>query len=521
LLAKRNFAAATIAAVLLVAGCGGGTRDHPARASASDPDAAVGPVPRQGGLPRATVTVDPVGPARIVPRSFFGISTEYWAIPLFGRHMREFERALSLLRVPGNGPFVLRIGGDSADHSVFDLNVGRLPRGVFDLRPSWFHRTSLLASDLRAHVLMDLNLVTDQPAMAGRWARAAMTELPRGSVVGFEIGNEPDLYSRRYWATVFSPLGLLTRDLPVELTPQGYVSLFGTYDRVLAMIAPHVGLVGPVVAYPALALPWIATLLRGPHPGLRLISAHEYPYSACETPLSPLFPTISRILSEGATAGMAASVKPAVLLAHRAGFPFRLTEANSVTCGGLPGVSDTFATALWAPDAMFELLRTGANGVNVHVRAYADNAAFGLGTDGIVAHPLMYGLILFTRMLGAGARLVPATLEAPGSLHLKAWAVRVGARDLRVLVINKGDHTVRVRLHLPASAPATVERLLAPSPRALSGVTLGGQHLGIHETWLGRRSTPTIRRAAGGVYALSVPATSAALVRVQTEARAR
>jgi hypothetical protein len=466
------------------------------------------------------VTVSAAGPARIVPRSFFGISTEYWAIPLFGRHMREFERALSLLRVPGNGPFILRIGGDSADHSVFDVNVGRLPRGVFDLRPSWFHRTSELVSHIRARLIVDLNLVTDSPLMARRWALASTVGLPRRTVVGLEIGNEPDLYTRRYWASVFSPIGLLARDLPVELTPDSYVRLFGSYSRVLSTLSPRIGLVGPVVAYPALALPWISTLLRGPHPGLEEISAHEYPYSACEPPLSPQFPTISRILSEGATAGMAASVKPAVLLAHRAGFPFRLTEANSVTCGGLPGVSDTFATALWAPDAMFELLRTGANGVNVHVRAYADNAAFGLGPDGIVAHPLMYGLILFTRMLAADARLVPATLEAPSSLHLKAWAVRNGARDLRVLVINKGAHTVRARLHLPASTPATVERLLAPSPRALSGVTLGGRHLGIHETWLGRRSTPTIRRAAG-VYTLTVPAASAALVQVQTDARAR
>jgi hypothetical protein len=31
-------------------------------------------------------------------------------------------------------------------------------------------------------------------------------------------------------------------------------------------------------------------------------------------------------------------------------------------------VSDTFATALWAPDALFELLRAGIDGVNVHVR---------------------------------------------------------------------------------------------------------------------------------------------------------
>jgi hypothetical protein len=253
---------------------------------------------------------------------------------------------------------------------------------------------------------------------------------------------------------------------------------------------------------------------------LSLVTAHEYPYSACEPPLSPEFPTIARLLSESATAGLAASVKSAVLLAHRASFPFRLTEVNSVTCGGLPGVSDTFATALWAPDAMFELLRTGANGVNVHVRAYAVNAAFGLGRHGIVAHPLLYGLILFTRMLGPNARLVQAGLAAPRSLHLKAWAVRVGARGLRVLLINKGAHAARVDLSLPASGPAGVERLLAPSVRARAGVTLDGQHLGAHDTWLGRPRRERINPGARG-YELTLPATSAALVRVQTDAPAR
>jgi hypothetical protein len=217
---------------------------------------------------------------------------------------------------------------------------------------------------------------------------------------------------------------------------------------------------------------------------------------------------------------MAADVRPAVLLAHHAGFPFRLTELNSVTCGGKPGVSNTFATALWAPDALFELMRAGVNGVNVHVRAYAVNGAFGLGPGRIVPHPLLYGLILFTRMLGPHARLVDLHLAAASSLHVKAWAVGVGATGLRVLVINKGRHAVRVALRLPATGPATVERLLAPSVRATAGETLQGQHLGVHDTWVGVPSRETVRQGAGG-YELDIPPTSAAMVRVQTDVRAR
>jgi hypothetical protein len=249
------------------------------------------------------------------------------------------------------------------------------------------------------------------------------------------------------------------------------------------------------------------------------VTAHEYPYSACAPRLSPIYATVGRVLSEDATAEMATDVRPAMLLAHEAGYPFRLTELNSVTCGGKPGVSDAFATALWAPDALFELMRIGVNGVNIHVRAYAVNGAFVRAPRGIVARPLLYGMILFTRMLGPGARLVDLRLAAASSLHFKAWATRVGAHELRVLVINKGTHVVRATLRLPAIASASVERLLAPSVRARTGETLDGQRIGRRETWVGRPSHETIRRSGTG-YALNVPAGSAALIRVQTEARA-
>jgi len=36
-----------------------------------------------------------------VPRSYFGLSTEYWALPLYAEHMALFERVLSLLQVRG------------------------------------------------------------------------------------------------------------------------------------------------------------------------------------------------------------------------------------------------------------------------------------------------------------------------------------------------------------------------------------------------------------------------------------
>jgi hypothetical protein len=512
---QRTRAAALAALALAVAACSADRPGHGA-ITGSRP---LPSVARVHPDVRVVVTVSRHARSIRVPRSYLGVSAEYWGIDDFGRLMGDYERVLSLLRVPGNGPFVLRIGGDSADRSVLDMRT-RLPAAIFDVRAPWFRRLRTLVAALHARLIFDLGLVTETPLMVGRWAHAAMAELPRASLMDYEIGNEPDLYNRSYWATVFSPIGVLLRNLPLSVTPSSYVQLSGAYSAVLSKISPGIGLGGPVVAYPAIALNWISTLLKGAHRGLKLVTAHEYPYSGCVPPLSPLYATIGRVLSEDASAEMAQDVRPAVVLAHRAGLPFRLTEFNSVTCGGKRGVSNTFATALWAPDALFELMRVGVDGVNVHVRAYAVNGAFGIGGTGIVPHPLYYGLVLFARMLGPDARLVGLRLAAPPSLDVKAWAVQVGARDLRVLVIDKGRHPVRAVLRLPASAPAAVDRLLASSAQATTGETLDGQHLGVHDTWVGPPSRETIRPSAGR-YELTVPATSAALITVQTEARAR
>src|SRR5690242_17880821 len=74
------------------------------------------PAPR---LAQATLTIGPALSTAPVPTSFFGISTEYWTLPLFERDSPVFERVLSLLHVAGDGPLILRIGGDSADHAFW------------------------------------------------------------------------------------------------------------------------------------------------------------------------------------------------------------------------------------------------------------------------------------------------------------------------------------------------------------------------------------------------------------------
>ena len=350
-----------------------------------------------------------------------------------------------------------------------------------------------------------------------------------GQIVAFEIGNEPDIYSREAWKrgigiegnAPHNPAGVAPADLPKEITATSFAKQFQAYANALHRAAPTVPVIAPALAEATDNLEWIKTLLRYRTKNLRAVSAHIYPYSACAQPGAAKYPTIHKVLSENATAGMARTVAPAIAVAHQAGLGLRLTEINSVTCGGLEGVSNTFATALWAPDALFELMNAGVDGVNLHARVTSINRPFSFDQRGLQTRPLLYGLFAFAQTLGPDARLVPVQLRTGSrSLHLKVWAVRHAEPGpspdfrLNVLVINKGRRSALVNLHLPTRSQGFVQRLLAPSASSTSGVTWHGQQLNHQADWQGGYALPKLGPTGNGSYVLRVRGESAALLTV-------
>jgi len=448
-----------------------------------------------------------------VPGSFLGVSFESWGLPLFERHGALLARTLSLIRAPGAAPLIVRVGGNSTDRTFWDPTGRRLAPWAFGLTPRYFRRLAELVRRTGARILFDLNLATATAAMSAEVAAVAERLLPPGSIMGFEVGNEPDLYDHAAWLAKLSRNAHGFYVVRRPMSPARYVADFNAYARVLGPIAPRTPLVGPAVGYPLLDASWISKLLDGPHPRLGIVSAHIYPYTACAKPGSPNYPTVDRLLSEHASAGLARLIAPAAELAGRAGLALRVTELNSVSCGGRPGVSDSFASALWAPDALFELLRAGVAGVNIHVRAEAVNGAFALTNHGLLARPLLYGLTLFARTLGSGARLMQTQQQASSSARLKVWAVRLANGKLHVLLIDKGERSTTVRLQLATSDTAMLQRLLAAGPHSRSGVTLDGQRLGSDGRWHGRPSPEAIRPDAHG-YTVTLAPYSAALLSV-------
>jgi hypothetical protein len=471
-------------------------------------------LPASAAGDEANATICSLQPIRAIPSSYLGVSTEYWTMPLWEAHGAIAARVLSLLRVPGDGRLVLRIGGDSSQRTFWVKSTRGAPSWTYLLTPRWFAQTRQLVDRTGARVILDLNTITGTPSDAEGLVRAAESRLPRGSIIGFEIGNESDLYLRSYWLDTIDHPWADAAVAPPAITASDYARQFVGYSAAVRSAAAGVPLLGPTIGNSLYSERWIRTLLADPHPGLGTVSGHWYPYSGCAHPGRPSYPSIAKLMDGNVAANMARGMTPVIRLVHRMGLKFRLTELNSVTCGGLRGVSNTFATALWTPDALFRLLGAGVDGINIHVREDAVNQAFALRRFGLQAQPLLYGMLLFDRTMGPDAQLVRVHLDVHHVRHFDVYAVRVAHNVLHVLAIDKSGSAVRLDLVLPATAEASVQRLLAPSVSARYGVSLDGQWLGRDARWHGRASEERIKPGSYG-YQLTVPRYSAALMTVQ------
>ena len=443
-------------------------------------------------------------PGATVPASFLGLAFEYDDILRYtgGAPDPRVVQLVGALQVAGAGPPVIRVGGNSTDESWWNPDHGPAPPGIsYDVDLPWLQGVAGTASALGARLVLGVNLGLDDPGAAATWAVAARADL--GSGIGaFEIGNEPDLYPGHAYGQ-----GRTVR-------PPGYG--FGQYEaeyRAYAAalrqaLGPSVPLAGPAALTPA----WMGDLpgfLQRESPAL--VTYHQYPLSACGTkPGQAGYPTIAELLSDRATHRLAAEVGPFVREAAAAGRGLRVDEVNSAICHGARGVSDTFASALWVADLLFEYAAAGVAGVNVQTVSWAAYTPFVPGPRPVV-EPEYYGLWLAAQALPAGARLLP--LHGAGGA-VKAWATLDGAGSLRVVALHRGvGGPADLDLHVPGRGPAHIARLRAPSLDARTGVSLGGSTFDGSTDGRPRGDAGSERvDPAGGTYRLSVPPASAALL---------
>lgn len=464
-----------------------------------------------------------------LPASFLGLALEYGTVPEWTSqdgHPNPILPALLRNLAPAGRPSI-RIGGQSEDRSWWPVPGLHRPVGVTQsLGPSWIRSARRLVKETGARLLVGINLEAGSSQISQMEADRLVHGLGAGNIQALELGNERDLYRAIPWyreqGDHILPWYAKTGALEFARSPGWGPSAYAGQAASFAARLPRLPLAGPDTVPGS----WTTAFARLRRSRVGMLTSHAYGLNQCVTdPALPGYPSLEHLLSLHASRGMFAGVAQTVALAHRDGLSDRIDELGSVTCNGRPGVSDTFASALWAMDALFEAARLGLDGVNLHTYPDSSNGLFDFSYSHsshrwrATIHPLYDGALMFARAAPPGSRLLRTVSSAQA--RLRAWATLGADGWVRVLLINDSpDEAARVRLEDPVgyrTATASVQWLRAPGVAATGNVTIGGRRFG--STLTGVPAPPRLQSlgARGAYRTLTVPAASAALVTIQPD----
>jgi hypothetical protein len=443
-----------------------------------------------------TVTTTPAGS---IGPAFAGLSYEKSSMQerLFTASNSDFIGLFKRL-----GTSVLRVGGNTVDENVWTPNGAGRTTG--QIAPS---DVASLAGFVKAtgwQCLYGINLGgaatgATTPALAAAEVAYAAEQFG-SSLLGIEIGNEPDAYGDpgSYFAGNWSLSDFLT--------------LWGEFRSAILASTPTVRITGPVASYnvSGWTIPFGQAVTRSE---IDLLTQHYYRANG-QSPFS----TASFLVTSDPTL-----VRELATLnsgAQNIGVPFRISECNSFYDGGAPGVSDSYASSLWVIDFLFDCAQGGSTGTNFHGGWDSPGYTPIADSNGAVVdvRPEYYGILFFTL---AGQGTIYTTQLTAGSLNVTAYAVKYSLCGLNLVVVNKDqEQNLQLTTQLPqAASSATLLEMTqlssgagGPDLTATGGVTIQGASVETDGSF-----------SPGAAYTLSVdgsqitcyvPALSAVLIQV-------
>jgi hypothetical protein len=399
------------------------------------------------------------------------------------------------------GPGILRIGGNSVDVNIWTPNGKGQTAG--QIAPS---DVAALAGFLKLtgwQCIYAVNLGgaatgATTPALAAAEAAYAAQQLGP-ALLGIEIGNECDNYGAGYFA-----------DSNWSLAQ--FEALWGQFRSAIVAQTPGIPITGPASAgnESTWTVPFGKAVTRSE---ISLLTQHYYRGNGQSANA-----TAANLVSPDTTLpGLLATLNAG---AQSTGIPYRMAECNSYYNGGMPGVSNSYASALWVIDFLFNCAQGGSAGVNLHgggdytgYTPIADNNGVVVGP-----RPEYYGVLLFTL---AGTGTLYQTQLSAGGLNVTAYAVKTPSGGLNLIVVNK-DTTQALELTslLPQAAnSATLIAMTqltpgstAPSLTATNGLAIQGAAIASNGSFTpsAAYNLPT----TGSQISCYVPALSAALIQI-------
>jgi hypothetical protein len=341
----------------------------------------------------------------------------------------------------------LSLAGDSQDETVPSGALSGAGESweaatLYTLPADFWTQLHCLLAATRDPLTVGLNARTGAPAWASQMVAGAESAASNG--LDFSIGNEPDLYYLPNYSSLDKPQA---DEEAVDVN---------TYLQVAEQLRPALGgapLIGPELARPAHwqhELPRVIAQLHA-----QTVGVHLYPLTTCTTPRAV---TILGLLSSQA-ADLPHSLAWVVADADAVGAPAIVSEANSASCGGVSGVSDSPAAAVWAVRFVLSALETGFREVRFHFSG-GPYDPFVLSGEQVLPRPLESALAALNDWLPVGSSLRPIAVRG---LVATAISQPVGPG----LLILDNEHAKAQSVVLRGVADASIEQLTPARAGAL------------------------------------------------------
>ena len=501
---------------------------NPALAGSSGKSFLTDPVPGQ-----LKVALD--SPSHLVPANFTGLSYELAQLmdpTFFSASNKELVALFKVLNPNG----VLRLGGNSSESCWLKVDSSTtapefkipdmkqsdrwMPDKLFMIPPEAIEE---LAGFIRAtgwQLIYGLNFGHSSPKRLAREAEFIIKHV-HDRLLYFQIGNEPDFYGNP-----------ANRTRPPSWDFNAYIKEWTACAEAISQRVPDATFGGPDVGASS---DWITRFIPAAEQklGKRVVAATGH-YYASGPPDNPDV-TIKNLLRPHPK--VARSTKKLADLAAQNHIDYRMTEGNSCYGGGKPGMSDTFASALWGGDYMLTLASAGCAGVNLHggsrniLKAALGNHLAGEKEEnkhsdskgsyyapiageveyGFKARPLFYGMMLANQFAETEMKDV---IFKSGNINATAYAGK--AKDgWRMAVFNKDvSHDLDLEVKLPDHGNRVdIWRLTAPSIDATRDVTLAGSAVGPDLSW--KPQTVEEGSVKNNQCRVTIPRYSAALLFVE------
>lgn len=229
-----------------------------------------------------------------------------------------------------------------------ERNLKLVPNEWVTLGPLAFDHLRTLSSTMPINWIIGLNFNTSSVANPDNaLAMAAAADSSLGDQINaFEIGNEPDNF-------------ITVKQRPTGWNMSDYVQEWAPFARKLQQTvssARHQGIEAAVFGGGGWRISDLLnytidgnTFLETFQSSIKGISKHQYQTSNCN-PLNP--PVLQNLLNHSSIEHNVKYAVSGLSPMALSTYSFRLGEFNSVSCQGSDGLSNSFASALWAIDYM-------------------------------------------------------------------------------------------------------------------------------------------------------------------------